>query len=90
MKTKKRNAYFGRYPSCDLCNNALRFILDGKPDVAFKEIAQAILKADGYFHDPKIIHENQSSITYSRTNIVNRSGPSSDPRGQRKISVSLV
>jgi len=51
MKTKKRNAYFGRYPSCDLCNNALRFILDGKPDVAFKEIAQAILKADGYFHE---------------------------------------
>lgn len=51
MKTKKRNAYFGRYPSCDLCNNALRFILAGNPDMAFEEIAQAIMKADGYFHE---------------------------------------
>ena len=51
MKTKKMNAYFGRYPSCDLCNNALRFLLSGNTDVAFKEIAHAILKADGYFYD---------------------------------------
>ena len=51
MTTKKKNAYFGRYPSCDMCNNALRFILDGKPDLAFEEIAHAIIKADGYFHE---------------------------------------
>ena len=51
MTTKKKNAYFGRYPSCDLCNNALRFILDGKPDLAFEEIVHAIIKANGYFHE---------------------------------------
>ena len=51
MKTKKNNTCFGRYPACDLCNNALRFILAGKPDIAFEEIAQAIVKADGYFHE---------------------------------------
>ena len=48
---KKKNARFGRYPSCDLCNNALRFLLEGKNDEAFKEIAHAISKAGGYFHD---------------------------------------
>ena len=51
MTTKKKNALFGRYPSCDLCNNALRFILDGKPDIAFEEIVYAISKANGYFHE---------------------------------------
>lgn len=51
MKKKNRNARFGRYPSCDLCNNALRFILKGDPDGAFKEIVRAIQEADGYFHD---------------------------------------
>ena len=51
MKKKNRNARFGRYPSCDLCNNALRFILKGDPDEAFKQIVRAIKEADGYFHD---------------------------------------
>ena len=51
MKKKNRNARFGRYPSCDLCNNALRFILKGDADGAFKEIVRAIQEADGYFHD---------------------------------------
>lgn len=51
MFTKKKNAMFGRYPSCDLCNNALRFLLEGKTDVAFEEIVYAISKAGGYFHE---------------------------------------
>jgi len=51
MRTKKKNALFGRYPSCDLLNNALRFIKDGKPDIAAVEIVFAIEKADGYFHE---------------------------------------
>lgn len=25
---KKKNAKFGRYPSCDMLNNALRFLLE--------------------------------------------------------------
>ena len=51
MRTKKRNALFGRYPSCDMLNNALRFIRDGKIDVACAEIVFAIDKAGGYFHE---------------------------------------
>ena len=51
MITKKRNALFGRYPSCDMLNNALRFIYDGKIDAACSEIVFAIEKAGGYFHE---------------------------------------
>lgn len=51
MKTKKRNALFGRYPSCDMLNNALRFLYQGKLDVACAEIVFAIEKAGGYFHE---------------------------------------
>ena len=51
MKTKKRNSLFGRYPSCDMLNNALRFIYEGKIDAASSEIVFAIDKADGYFHE---------------------------------------
>ena len=51
MKTKKKDSVFGRYPCCDLVNNAIRFILDGKPDIALEELAHAIVKADGYFHE---------------------------------------
>ena len=52
MKTKKKNAFFGRYPCCDHLNNALRFMLmDWKNNVhAIEEIYQAIIKAGGYFH----------------------------------------
>ncbi len=50
MRIKDKNASFGRYPSCDMCNNALRFLLDGKSKEAFEEIVHAISKADGYFH----------------------------------------
>ena len=48
---KDRNAIFGRYPSCDLLNNALRFLKDGKIDDAISEIIFAIDKAGGYYHD---------------------------------------
>lgn len=50
MKSKKKNALFGRYPSCDMLNNALRFIRDGQVQTACEEIICAIEKADGYFH----------------------------------------
>ena len=50
MNVKKKNALFGRYPSCDLLNNALRFIREGKIDTACAEIVFAIEKANGYFH----------------------------------------
>lgn len=53
MRTKKRNALFGRYPSCDLLNNALRYLLrNNGPDWehAMEEIITAIHKADGYIH----------------------------------------
>ena len=51
MNTKKKNALFGRYPSCDMLNNALRFIHEGKIDTACAEIVFAIEKAHGYFHE---------------------------------------
>lgn len=51
MRIKKRNAMFGRYPSCDMLNNALRFIHEGKIDAANAEIMFVIEGAGGYFHD---------------------------------------
>ena len=50
-RIKKANAIFGRYPCCDLLNQALRFLLDGKPDLAKDEIVHAICKASGYFYE---------------------------------------
>lgn len=52
---KKRNALFGRYPSCDMLNNALRFIFKdeelSKNELdAASEIIFAIHKAGGYFY----------------------------------------
>lgn len=62
MLTKKKNAMFGRYPCCDMINNAIRFIIDGKLDSAIEELLQVIWKADGYVHedlenDVQKIHE---------------------------------
>lgn len=54
MNIKKKNALFGRYPSCDLLNNALRFLREGKTDVAIEEIVFAIEKAGGYFHEDNV------------------------------------
>lgn len=51
MFVKKKNAMFGKYPSCDLLNNAIRFIHDGEIDAALIEIIYAIEKADGYFYE---------------------------------------
>lgn len=51
IRSKKKNALLGRYPSCDMLNNALRFIRDGKINTACEEIIFAIEKADGYFHE---------------------------------------
>lgn len=56
MLFRKRNALFGRYPSCDMLNNALRFLFDDE-DIsknelhAASEIIFAIQKANGYFHN---------------------------------------
>ena len=54
MNVKKKNALFGRYPSCDMLNNALRFLRKGKTDVAIEEIIFAIEKAGGYFHEDNV------------------------------------
>lgn len=54
MNVKKKNALFGKYPSCDMLNNALRFLRDGNIDCAIEEIIFAIEKADGYFHEDNV------------------------------------
>ena len=51
MITKKKDALFGKYPCCDMVNNAIRFILKGSTDMAIEELLQAILKAEGYLHE---------------------------------------
>jgi len=51
MFFKKKNARFGKYPSCDMLNNAIRSIRNGNTESALIEIIYAIEKADGYFHD---------------------------------------
>ena len=59
MLTKKRNAVFGRYPCCDMVNNAIRFILNGEADCAIEELLQAIWKSDGYVHDDIVCQVNE-------------------------------
>ena len=59
MLTKKRNAVFGRYPCCDMINNAIRFILNGEADCAIEELLQAIWKSDGYVHDDIVCRVNE-------------------------------
>ena len=49
--TKKRDAVFGRYPCCDMINNAIRLIHDGNNDAAIEELFQVIQKAGGYLHE---------------------------------------
>lgn len=51
MKTKKKNAIFGKYPCCDHVNNAIRFVLDGKTDAAVEELVQCIYKSGGYLYE---------------------------------------
>lgn len=62
MFTKKQNAVFGRYPCCDMVNNAIRHILKGHYEDAVEELLQVIWKAHGYLYedlndDVKKIHE---------------------------------
>lgn len=47
----KKSSKFGKYPSCDHLNNAIRFLQNGDTDNAMIEIIFAIDKADGYFHE---------------------------------------
>ena len=49
--TRKKNAIWGRYPCCDLVNNAIRDILNGDSDGAISELLTAIIKAGGYVHE---------------------------------------
>ena len=48
---RKKNAIWGRYPCCDLVNNAIRDILNGDSDRAISELLTAITKAGGYVHE---------------------------------------
>ena len=50
MITKKKDTLFGKYPCCDMVNNAIRFMLKGNTDMAIEELLQAIWKAEGYLH----------------------------------------
>ena len=49
-KLIKKNL-IGQYPSCDMLNNAIRFIFEGKPHQAISEIVFAIEKAGGCLCD---------------------------------------
>ena len=69
MNIKKKNALFGRYPSCDLLNNALRFLRDGNTDEAIEEIIFAIEKAGGYFHEDNIQMVNDVKKHWEETHM---------------------
>lgn len=68
MLTKKKNAFFGRYPSCDHLNNALRFLKDGDIDDTILEIIFAIEKADGYFYEDVVLFVEQKRSEYFNQN----------------------
>ena len=70
MNVKKKNALFGRYPSCDLLNNALRFLRDGMVDDAIEEIIFAIDKADGYFHTDNVQMVTDARKRWEESNAV--------------------
>ncbi len=68
MLSKKKNALFGRYPSCDMLNNAIRFIDKGKIDEALVEIIYAIEKANGYiYEDLKPVVQKAKDNYWERT-----------------------
>ena len=71
MNRKSKNAIFGRYPCCDLLNNALRSLLKGKNDDAFCEIVYAIRKANGYFH-MDIAEKIEEKMTGRRIEIIRK------------------
>lgn len=68
MLTKKKNAFFGQYPSCDHLNNALRYLKDGDEDTAILEIVFAIEKADGYFYEDVAPFVKQKRSEYRNQN----------------------
>ena len=70
MIIKKKNSLFGRYPSCDHLNNALRFIRENNIECATEEIIFAINKANGYFHKDNIpmVTETQEKWCVKHTN----------------------
>ena len=69
MNVKKKNALFGRYPSCDLLNNALRFLRERNIDEAIEEIVFAIEKADGYFHEDNVQMVNDTKKRWEETHM---------------------
>ena len=50
-RVKKKDRKFGQYPCDVFLHNALRFISEGNPDVAYKEICHALLKAGDSLSD---------------------------------------
>lgn len=51
-----------------MVNNAIRFILAGKPDSAVEELLQTIWKANGYLHEDlqKQVNEIHNNIWTQR------------------------
>lgn len=45
MKKKQNNKIFSDYPCSNYLHNALSFISDNKPDVAYEEICHALLRS---------------------------------------------
>ena len=64
MLTKKKNAIWGRYPCCDLVNNAIADILNGKPDSAVNQLMNAIAKAGGYVYEEIEEQANEAQARY--------------------------
>ena len=50
FKKKKKNEIFGSYLCCNHINNAIRFILEGKTDLAIDSLFHAILEGHGHFY----------------------------------------
>lgn len=51
---RKKKDPIGQYPSCDMLNNALRFLFEGDVDSnmkAIEEIMYAIIKAEGFLYE---------------------------------------
>lgn len=66
MTIKKKNALFGRYPSCDMLNHALFLIKEDKIDIACEEIVFAIDKAGGYFHSDLVPFVDEIRLGFKR------------------------
>ena len=64
---RKKKDPIGQYPSCDMLNNALRFLFEGDVDSnmkAIEEIMYAIIKAEGFLYESnfdKLVHYGKLS-----------------------------